>query len=64
MVPGPLIGGWLATEYGKPIIIDGVAGTVPTLIIFQAAAIIILLAIIPMLMAKEIKKEVITNKMK
>jgi hypothetical protein len=56
MVPGPLIGGWIATEYGKTIIIEGVQGTIPPPLIFQVGAILILLAIIPLLKAKSIKE--------
>jgi MFS family permease len=57
MVPGPLIGGWLASEYGKPIVIEGVSGMVPTPILFQVAAIVILFAIIPIIFAKEYRKK-------
>ena len=61
MVIGPAIGSWLATEYGKPIIINGVPGTVPTPIIFIVAAVIILFTIIPIILAKDLKKENIKN---
>jgi len=57
MVPGPLIGGWLASEYGKPISIEGVQGTIPPPLIFQVGAILILLAIIPLLRAKDTRKK-------
>jgi MFS family permease len=57
MVPGPLIGGWLASEYGKPISIGGVPGTIPPPLIFQVGAILILLAIIPLLRAKDRRKK-------
>lgn len=56
MIPGPLIGGWLSTEYGIPIVIDGVPGTIPTPIIFIVAALLILLTLIPLIFAKESKK--------
>ncbi|MHA1489224.1 MAG: MFS transporter [Promethearchaeota archaeon] len=56
MVIGPIIGGWLATEYGIPIIINGVPGTIPTPIIFIVGAVIILLTIIPIILAKDLKK--------
>jgi MFS family permease len=56
MVPGPLIGGWIASEYGKTIVIEGVQGTIPPPLIFQVGAILILLAIIPLLKAKSIKE--------
>jgi len=57
MVIGPAIGGWLATEYGIPTIINGVPGTIPTPIIFIVAAVIILFTIIPIILAKDLKKE-------
>ncbi len=53
MPAGSLIGGWLSTEYGIPTVIDGKPGFIPTPIIFIVAAIIMLLAIIPLLPAKE-----------
>jgi MFS family permease len=56
MVPGPLIGGWIASEYGKMIVIEGVQGTIPPPLLFQVGAILILLAIIPLLKAKSIKE--------
>lgn len=49
MVPGPLLGGWLATQFGIPTVIDGRAGFIPTPIIFQAAAAATILAIVPLL---------------
>jgi len=54
MVPGPLIGGWLASEYGIPTVINGEPGYIPTPVIFIAAALLILLTIIPLLLAKEV----------
>ncbi|MHA1804465.1 MAG: MFS transporter [Promethearchaeota archaeon] len=53
MPAGSLIGGWLSTEYGIPTVIDGKPGFIPTPIIFIVAAIIMLLAIIPLFPAKE-----------
>jgi len=35
MIPGPLIGGWLGSRFGIPVVINGQAGMVPTPIIFQ-----------------------------
>ena len=58
MVPGPLIGGWLASRYGIPIEIDGQRGYIPTPIIFTVAGILVLLALIPALMAKETKEKI------
>jgi len=57
MIPGPLIGGWLASEYGIPTIIDGQPGYIPTPIIFIAAALLILLTVIPLIPARELKRE-------
>jgi MFS family permease len=53
MIPGPLLGGWLATAYGIPTIIDGKAGTIPTPIIFQVAAAAVLFTLIPLLLIKK-----------
>ncbi len=49
MIPGSLLGGWLATAYGIPTILDGKAGTIPTPLIFQVAAGLVLLTLIPLL---------------
>ena len=49
MVPGPLLGGWLSTQFGIPTVIDGRAGFIPTPIIFQVAAAATVLAIVPLL---------------
>jgi len=48
MIPGPLLGGWLATTYGIPTVLDGKAGFIPTPILFQAAGVVVLLALIPL----------------
>lgn len=53
MVPGPLIGGWLSTQYGIPTMLDGQAGYIPTPLIFQVAGLATLLAAIPMAWVKE-----------
>ncbi len=58
MVPGPLIGGWLATTYGIPTIINGQPGFIPTPIIIIVASLLMLLALIPLYFAKEKRKEV------
>ena len=52
MVPGPLIGSWLTTEYGIHTVLDGKEAFIPTSLIFQAAAIATLLTIIPILLIK------------
>ena len=53
MVPGPLIGGWLASAFGIPTIIDGQAGYIPTPLIFQVAGFATLLALLPLSFMKE-----------
>lgn len=53
MILGPLTGGWLATRYGIPTVIDGQAGFIPTPLLFQAAAIFTLLAALPVWRAKD-----------
>ena len=53
MIPGSLLGGWLSTAYGIPTVIDGKAGTIPTPIIFQVAAIAVLFTLIPLLLTKK-----------
>ena len=55
MIPGPLLGGYLAAKYGAAIIIDGNAGTVPPPLIFQVAAVLTLLALIPLLLMRKKK---------
>lgn len=55
MVIGAFLGGWLALEYGIPIVRGGVAGTVPTPLIFIVGAIIVLFSIIPHLFVKDIR---------
>jgi MFS family permease len=53
MIPGPLLGGWLASTYGIATVIDGKPGTIPTPILFQAAALAVLFALIPLLLIKK-----------
>ena len=53
MIPGPLLGGFLASAYGTPTIIDGKAGVIPSPIIFQAAAFAVLFTLIPLLLIKK-----------
>ncbi|HOX31645.1 MAG TPA: MFS transporter [Spirochaetales bacterium] len=57
MIPGPLIGGWLASSYGLPTVIDGKAGFIPTPLLFQVAAAGTLLAALPLFAAAESRKE-------
>jgi MFS family permease len=59
MIPGPLLGGWLASRYGIPTVLDGKAGTIPTPLVFQVAAVAVLLTLIPLLLigkGKQIQK--------
>lgn len=56
-IPGSLIGGWLSTEFGIPTIIEGQAGYVPTPIIFIVASFVMIIAIIPLIRAKEVNKK-------
>ncbi len=53
MVLGPLIGGWLATAFGIPTVIDGQPGFIPTPLIFQVAGVATLVAAIPLFWVKE-----------
>lgn len=55
MIPGPLIGGWLGSQFGIPTILDGKPGFIPTPIIFQVAAAATLLAILPLLATRKRK---------
>jgi MFS family permease len=53
MTLGPLLGGWLASRYGIPTVLDGKSGVIPTPILFQVAAAGVLLAAVPLLATKE-----------
>ncbi len=53
MVPGPLVGGWLASTYGIPTVLDGQAGFIPTPLIFQVAGVATLLALVPLFWVRE-----------
>ena len=55
MTIGSLIGGIFASVYGKPIVINGTPGIVPTPIIFWVAGLLVLLTIIPLIRVKELK---------
>jgi MFS family permease len=52
MIPGPLIGGWLGSRFGTPVVVDGVAGVAPSALIFQVSAAITILAIIPLILIR------------
>ncbi|MHA1231105.1 MAG: MFS transporter [Candidatus Helarchaeota archaeon] len=56
MVPGSLIGGWLSSQFGIPAVIDGKDAIIPTPIIFMVSSILILLTVIPLIPAKDLKK--------
>lgn len=57
MIFGPLIGGVISTQYGAPIIVDGIPGNIPPPMIHFVGAIFILLALIPVILTKEFKKK-------
>ncbi|TXT61040.1 MAG: Major Facilitator Superfamily protein [Promethearchaeota archaeon] len=57
MVIGAPLGGWLATQFGFEKVIDGRLAQVPGSTMFIVGAIIILLTLIPLIFAKEFKKE-------
>ncbi len=57
MTIGPLIGGFLSEEFGTPIVIDGIPGFIPPPIIFIVGGIIMLFVLVPLIRAKELKKE-------
>ncbi len=56
MIPGPLIGGLIIEHYGIKAIIEGKEGIVPTPEIFLFSAVLMILPLIPVLMAREKKK--------
>jgi MFS family permease len=49
MIPGSMLGGWLSSIYGDPIVLNGQNGFIPPSLLFQVAAGFVLLAIIPLL---------------
>ncbi len=53
MVPGPLIGSWLSTNFGTPIVINGQSGFIPSPVVFQVAGLATLIAAIPLRWVKE-----------
>jgi MFS family permease len=64
MIPGSLLGGWLSATYGASIIIEGQAGTVPPPLIFQVAAGLVLLTLIPLALMKKRMKAIEAEKLK
>lgn len=57
MIPGSLLGGWLSNKYGQSIVIDGNVGSVPPPLIFQVAAGLVLLALIPLAVIHQREKK-------
>jgi uncharacterized membrane protein (DUF485 family) len=57
MTLGPLLGGWLASRYGIPTVLDGKPGFIPTPLLFQVAAGGTLLATLPLLATRGKKQE-------
>jgi MFS family permease len=55
MTLGPLLGGWLASRYGIPTVLDGKPGFIPTPLLFQVAAAGMLLALVPLFATREEK---------
>ncbi len=55
MIPGPLLGGWLASTYGIATVLDGKPGFIPTPLLFQVAGALVLLAAIPLLTIRKPK---------
>jgi len=56
MVFGSLLGGWLSSIYGTPIVIDGRPGYVPPPLIFQVAGVATLVAALPMLLIPDTRR--------
>lgn len=62
MIIGPALGSYLISNYGIPTIINGEAGFVPTPIVFQAAGILCITSIIPLIIILRNKKSQNTGK--
>jgi MFS family permease len=62
MIIGPAIGSFLITNYGIPTILNGEAGFVPTPIVFQAAGILCVTSIIPLIIIMKNKKHLSITK--
>lgn len=54
---GPLIGGLLSETFGESIVINGQPGFIPPPLIFIVSAFLMLFVFIPIILAKEVKKE-------
>ena len=46
---GPFIGERIITYFGEPVVVDGKAGFLPTFLIFIAAAVVTVIALLPVL---------------
>lgn len=57
MIIGPLIGGWIATEFGIYTLIGDKMGYIPPPLIYFAAALFALITLVPLIFAKEIKSK-------
>jgi MFS family permease len=57
MTIGSLLGGFLADLFGTPIVIDEVPGSIPPALLFMIASLMMILALIPILLAKEYRKK-------
>ncbi len=62
MIPGPLLGSWISTTYGAPIVLDGQPGFVPPPLVFQAGGLATLLALLPLWRARETRSVVAKEK--
>jgi MFS family permease len=55
MISGPFIGSWLTTHYGLSAMVNNQPGFIPTPLVFQASAVAVLLALIPLFFTKEMR---------
>jgi MFS family permease len=56
MAPGSLLGAWISETWGESIVLDGIPGFVPPNFIFIVGAVLLLLALIPLALAKDISR--------
>jgi MFS family permease len=56
MVIGPAIGSWLVQMHGTPVTINGEAGYIPSSILWQVNGVVGLLAIIPLLFVRKVRR--------
>lgn len=50
MIVGPIIGSSIISKYGIPTILNGIAGFIPTPLLFQVAGTLVLLSLIPLIL--------------